>query len=266
MSVPLPQIDYPRGSLPRGGSDIWDTPQASVVLADDMFASAGPAPTVLTGNSVASTATSTQGAISQTHALTGAASSQANTSATGAVTQTHILTGVGCSQANASTTGAVIHTHALTGDYCTQANTCTDGAVAVGSGVIVLTGADCDQANTSTDGAITFEIVLAGANCTQANESTVGSITQPHILTGDDCIQVNLGTTGKIGIDWLFRNPVMVLGSHGAEMGLREATTEMHLSAIDKNCGLLNVPLSVALTGQALDFLLTPKSTTIGTQ
>ena len=174
MSVPLPQIDYPRGRLPRGGSDIWDTPQASVVLADDMFASAGPAPAVLTGNSVASTATSTQGAISQTHALTGAASSQANTSATGAVTQT-------------------------------------------------------------------------------------------HILTGDDCIQVNLGTTGKIGIDWLFRNPVMVLGSHGAEMGLREATTEMHLSAIDKNCGLLNAPLSVALTGQALDFQLTPKSTTIGT-
>lgn len=37
MSVPFPQIDYPRGSLPRGGSDIWDTPQASVVLADDMF-------------------------------------------------------------------------------------------------------------------------------------------------------------------------------------------------------------------------------------
>ena len=244
MSVPLPQIDYPRGSLPRGGSDIWDTPQASVVLADDMFASAGPAPTVLTGNSVASTATSTQGAISQTHALTGAASSQANTSttgavsqshtltgansaqantsATGAVTQTHILTGVGCSQANASTTGAVIHTHALTGDYCTQANTCTDGAVTVGSGVIVL--------------------------------------------TGDDCIQVNLGTTGKIGLDWLFRNPVMVLASQGAEMGLREATTAMHLSAIYKDCDLLNVPLSVALTGQALDFLLTPKSTTIGTQ
>ena len=43
MSVPFPQIDYPRGSLPRGGSDIWDTPQASVVLADDMFASAEPA-------------------------------------------------------------------------------------------------------------------------------------------------------------------------------------------------------------------------------
>ena len=264
MSVPFPQIDYPRGRLPRGGSDIWDTPQASVVLADDMFASAGPAPTVLTGNNVASTATSTQGAISQTHALTGAASSQANTSttgavsqshtltgansaqantsATGSVTQTHILTGSDCQQANASTTGAVIHTHALAGDNCTQANTCTDGAVTVGSGVIVLTGADC----------------------TQANESTVGAITQPHILTGEDCIQVNLGTAGKIGLDLLFRNPAMVLASQGAEMGLREATTEMHLSAIDMGCGLLNVPLSVALTGQALDFQLTPKSTTIG--
>lgn len=197
MSVPFPQIDYPRGSLPRGGSDIWDTPQASVVLADDMFASAGPAPTVLTGNNVASTATSTQGAISQTHALTGAASSQANTSTTGAVSQSHTLT---------------------------------------------------------------------GANSAQANESTVGAITQPHILTGDDCIQVNLGTTGKIGIDWLFRNPAMVLASQGAEMALREAATEMHLAAIDMNCDLLKVPLSVALTGQALDFLLTPKSTTIGTQ
>ena len=243
MSVPFPQIDYPRGGLPRGGSDIWDTPQASVVLADDMFASAGPAPTVLTGNNVASTATSTQGAISQTHALTGAASSQANTSTTGAVSQSHTLTGANSAQANTSATGAVIHTHALAGDNCTQANTCTDGAVTVGSGGIVLTGADC----------------------TQANESTVGAITQPHILTGEDCIQVNLGTAGKIGLDLLFRNPVMVLSSQGAEIALRDATTEMHLSALDMGCGLLNVPLSVALTGQALDFQLTPKSTTIGT-
>ena len=217
MSVKFPQIDYPRGSLPRGGSDIWDTPQASVVLADDMFASAGPAPTVLTGNNVASTATSTQGAISQTHALTGAASSQANTSATGAVGQTHVIAGANSAQANTSTTGAVGQTH-----------------------------------------------VIAGANSAQANTSATGAVTQTHILTGDDCIQVNLGTTGKIGIDWLFRNPVMVLSSQGAEIGLREATTEMHLSAIDKNCGLLNAPLSAALTGQALDFLLTPKSTTIG--
>lgn len=37
MSVKFPQLDYPRGRLPRGGSDIWDTPQVSVVLADDMF-------------------------------------------------------------------------------------------------------------------------------------------------------------------------------------------------------------------------------------
>ena len=197
MSVPLPQIDYPRGSLPRGGSDIWDTPQASVVLADDMFASAGPAPTVLTGNSVASTATSTQGAIIQTHALTGAASSQANTSTTGAVSQSHTLT---------------------------------------------------------------------GANSAQENTSATGAVTQTHILTGNDCIQVNLGTTGKIGLDLLFRNPAMVLTSQGAEIALRDATTEMHLSALDMGCGLLNVPLSVALTGQALDFQLTPKSTTIGTQ
>lgn len=103
-----------------------------------------------------------------------------------------------------------------------------------------------------------------GAGVAVDHIAASSAIVQTHILAGDDCIQVNLGTTGKIGIDWLFRNPVMVLGSHGTEMGLREATTEMHLSAIDKNCGLLNVPLAVALTGQALDFLLTPKSTTIG--
>ena len=131
--------------------------------------------------------------------------------------------------------------------------------------MIVLTGADCDQANTSTTGAVGQTHVIAGANSAQANTSATGAVTQTHILTGDYCIQVNLGTTGKIGIDWLFRNPVMALTSQGAEIALRDATTEMHLSALDMGCGLLNVPLSVALTGQALDFQLTPKSTTIGT-
>ena len=191
MSVKFPQIDYPRGSLPRGGSDIWDTPQASVVLADDMFASAGPAPTVLTGNNVASTATSTQGAISQTHALTGAASSQANTSTTGAVTQTHILTGSDCQQANASTTGAVIHTHALAGDNCTQANTCTDGAVTVGSGVIVLTGADCDQANTSAAGAVLQAHILVGNGVAVDHIAAASAIVQTHILAGANCASFN---------------------------------------------------------------------------
>lgn len=218
MSVPLPQIDYPRGRLPRGGSDIWDTPQASVVLADDMFASAGPAPTVLTGNSVASTATSTQGAVGQTHAISGNSCTQANTSTTGAISQTHALTGAASSQANTSTTGAVSQSH-----------------------------------------------TLAGANSAQANTGSTGAVGQAHILSGANCAQVNLGTAGKIGLDLLFRNPAMVLTSQGAEMGLREATTEMHLSALDMGRDLLNVPLSVALTGQALDFILAPKSTTIGT-
>ena len=131
MSVKFPQTDYPRGVFPRGGSDIWDTPQASVVLADDMFAAAGPAPTVLTGNNVASTATSTQGAISQTHALTGAASSQANASTTGAVGQTHVLPGVGCQSANHSTSDAVIQTHVLGGGYCVQPDTCMGGKIGI---------------------------------------------------------------------------------------------------------------------------------------
>lgn len=265
MSVPLPQIDYPRGSLPRGGGDIWDTPQASVVLADDMFAAAAPSGITLTGNNVASTATSTQGAVGQTHVLGGNACRQDTTATQAAIVQTHVVSGASARQDTTSSSAAVTQTQTVAGANSAQANTSTTGAVSQSH---TLTGANSAQANTCTDGAVTVGsgvIVLTGADCTQANESTVGAITQPHILTGDDCIQVNLGTTGKIGLDWLFRNPVMVLASQGAEIALRDATTEMHLSALDMGCGLLNVPLSVALTGQALDFQLTPKSTTIGT-
>ena len=180
MSVPLPQIDYPRGSLPRGGSDIWDTPQASVVLADDMFASAGPAPTVLTGNNVASTATSTQGAISQTHALTGAASSQANASTTGAVSQSHTLTGANSAQANTSATGAVTQTH-------------------------ILTGSDCQQANASTTGAVGQTHILSGVGCQSANHSTSDAVIQTHVLGGGYCVQPDTCMGGKIGIDYRFK-------------------------------------------------------------
>ena len=165
MSVPLPQIDYPRGRLPRGGSDIWDTPQASVVLADDMFASAGPAPTVLTGNSVASTATSTQGAVGQTHAIsgnscrqnttatqaaivqtnvvTGSSARQDNTSASGAVTQLHTVAGNSVAQGATSSVGAVTQNHALSGASAAQPNTSTAGDVTVPAGAIVLTGNSC---------------------------------------------------------------------------------------------------------------------------
>jgi hypothetical protein len=47
MGITLPQIDDPRGLAPRGGSDLWDTPQASVVLAADYFTVATGGPTYL---------------------------------------------------------------------------------------------------------------------------------------------------------------------------------------------------------------------------
>ena len=220
MSVPLPQIDYPRGSLPRGGSDIWDTPQASVVLADDMFASAGPAPTVLTGNNVASTATSTQGAVGQTHAIsgnscrqnttatraaivqtnvvTGSSARQDNTSASGAVTQLHTVAGNSVAQGTTSSVGVVSQNHVLSGVSAAQPNDSTAGEVTVPAGAIVLTGNSCRTDHTSSAGACIQEHLLAGNSARADSSCTAGGVGQDHVLAGTGALAQITSAAGAV--------------------------------------------------------------------
>lgn len=185
MSVKFPEIDYPRGRLPRGGSDIWDTPQASVVLADDIFAVAGPSPTVLTGSNVVSTATSTQGAIVQTNVVTGNSARQDNTSSSGVVTQLHTVAGNSVAQGTTSSVSAVSQNHVLSGASVVQPNASTAGNVTIPTGAIVLAGNSCRTDHTSSAGASIQEHLLAG-NSTRADSScTAGGVGQDHILVGN---------------------------------------------------------------------------------
>ena len=220
MAIKFPQIDYPRGSLPRGGSDIWDTPQASVVLADDMFAAAGPAPTVLTGNNVASTATSTQGAVGQTHALsgnacrqnttatqaaivqtnvvTGNSARQDNTSASGAVTQLHMVAGNSVAQGTTSAVSAASQNHVLSGASAAQPNASTAGDVTVPAVAIVLTGNSCRTDHTSSAGACIQEHLLAGNSASGDSSCAAGGVGQSHKLAGSACIATTEGQSASI--------------------------------------------------------------------
>ena len=185
MSIPFPQIDYPRGSLPRGGSDILDTPQASVVLADDMFATAGPAPTVLTGNNVVSTATSTQGAVGQTNVVTGSSARQDNTSVPGAVTQLHTAAGNSVAQGTTSSLGACIQEHLLAGNSARADSSCTAGGVGQDH---VLAGTGALAQTTSAAGAVLQAHILVGNGVAADHIAAASAIVQTHILAGADCV------------------------------------------------------------------------------
>ena len=159
MSVQFPQTDYPRGSLPRGGGDIWDTPQASVVLADDMFVAAAPSGITLTGNNVASTATSTQGAVGQTHVSGGNACRQDTTATQAAIVQTHVVSGSSARQDTTSSSSAgVSQSHIL-----------------VGAGVAVD--------HIAAASAIVQTHILSGANCASFIEDglALGIVTHPSV-------------------------------------------------------------------------------------
>ena len=186
MSVPFPQIDYPRGSLPRGGSDIWDTPQASVVLADDMFAAAGPAPTVLTGNNVASTATSTQGAVGQTHALSGNACRQNTTATQAAIVQTNVVTGSSARQDNTSASGACIQEHLLAGNSASGDSSCAAGGVGQSH---KLAGSACIATMEGQSASISQTHSLSAASDVYASVAQSGGIEQLHQLSGESVYQ-----------------------------------------------------------------------------
>lgn len=220
MSVQFPQTDYPRGRLPRGCGDIWDTPQAGVVLADDMFAAAAPSGITLTGNNVASTATSTQGAVGQTHVLggnacrqdttatqaaivqthvvSGASARQDTTSSSAAVTQTQTVAGNSVAQTPTSSVGTVSQTHVLTGASAAQPVTFTSGDVTVPAGSIVLTGNSCRSDNTSTDGACIQEHLLAGSSVKADSSCTASGVGQDHVLAGTGALAQTTSAAGAV--------------------------------------------------------------------
>ena len=191
MSVKFPQMDYPSGSLLRGGSDIWDTPQASVVLADDMFAAAGPAPTVLTANSVAATATSTQGAVGQTNVLTGNSARQDNTSVPGAVTQLHTVAGNSVAQGATSSVGACVQEHLLAGNSARADSSRTAGGVGQSH---KLAGSACSATTEGQSAPISQTHALSAASNVYASVAQSGGIDQLHQLSGEPAYQAALST------------------------------------------------------------------------
>ncbi len=149
----------------------------------------------LTGNSVAQTATSSTGAISQTHELAGNSVAQDNASDSGSIQQVLLLTGNGVSQPNTSTTGAISQTHLLSASSTTQVNQTSTGAVSQSD---ALGGQNVAQLNTSTTGAVSQTHVLSGANASQANASTSAAVTISYFLTGANTAQPSTVSTGAI--------------------------------------------------------------------
>lgn len=128
--------------------------------------------------------------------LTGANSTQTNDSTNGAVTQAHALSGISVTQSNTATTAAITQVHALAGENSTQENIGSTGVV---GGSINLTGAAGSQSNTASAAAITQTHTLAGANGAQTNAAGVGAISQAHALAGESSNQTNLGSTAALG-------------------------------------------------------------------
>ncbi len=107
MAVQFPQNDLPRGASARGASDLWDVPQAGVVLSNDWFATASGGIVTGAGTSAATSAVSAAGA--STKAADGASNGIATASASGA-TGGSTVTGDGSSSgvATASAGGNAI--------------------------------------------------------------------------------------------------------------------------------------------------------------
>jgi hypothetical protein len=223
MSVQFPQTDYPRGSLPRGGGDIWDTPQASVVLADDMFAAAAPSGITLTGNNVASTTTSTQGAVGQTHVLGGNACRQDTTATQAAIVQTHVVSGSSARQDTTSSSAAVTQTQTVAGNSVAQTPTSSVGTVSQNH---VLTGASAAQPVTSTSGDVTVpagSIVLTGNSCRSDHTSASGACIQEHLLAGSSVKADSSCTAGGVGQDHMLSGTGALAQSTSSSAGVSQS-------------------------------------------
>lgn len=96
-------IDFPQTDLPRsvrGGSDVWDQPQASVILADDYFPSTGTIVSATgTADGTATASASGQSIVAASGASSGlglaAADGSAITSAQGSTQGQGVATGAG---------------------------------------------------------------------------------------------------------------------------------------------------------------------------
>lgn len=102
MSIKEPQLDLPRGV--RGGADVWDQPQASVLLAADYFEANTPTPSgytlevtpavySLTGNGASLIARRLVGITPSSYALTGSSASLLSAEVLGVTPGAYSLTG-----------------------------------------------------------------------------------------------------------------------------------------------------------------------------
>ena len=185
-SVPDPEIDLPRGIT--GGSDVWDQPQASVVLDADFFDAApgGGGSQTLTGTLFTNTNTFYGGTVQRgAVTLSGTLFTNTNTFYAGTVAATYTIGGSLFTNTNSFYGGTVVPgAVTLTGSLFTDPDGFYGGTVAQSGAPQTLVGSLFTNSQTFYGGNVQTGITLDGSLFSDGDTFYGGTVTTAYVIAG----------------------------------------------------------------------------------
>lgn len=199
MAKKLPQIDFPRGIVLRGGAEIWDTRQAGAILIDDMFEYANTTVTV-SGVNLYSQKISVGDSVVQTHHTSSDNVFKDVILSSSNILQTHSIHAVSTDVVVTLTQNSASQIHQLQVQNPIVENISGDAPVKQNHVIYVNA---VFTSTTSTSDQIYQDHTLKTQNSVSLNESSGEGVTQIHKIYGENFIASNTSAEGDVTTEYV---------------------------------------------------------------